>query len=514
MNQPTKQHLPIGYFCKRRLPEGAAFYLAVLIGLTVNAQTINLSGIVSNSSGQPINKAVVALVRLGIKDTTSADGKYSFSGAVGIKLPAIVPQTREISINNGVLQFTLNNSSPVKIEVFNPKGILLKKELLPNIAAGVYRFNIEKNLQATNLLVIKASIGNDEISFRYMPLNSGKVTLNTSSVYSSSISGGLAKMAAVVDTLVAQATGFNTKSMAIGSYDNQQENITLDSAKGDFHYMGNPPGPSIGCGKDLGSLKSGIYSITSAGLSRKYVIDIPANYDKNHPYRLIFGMHCNCGTMYSVRSEKFYEIKRCADSANVPCIFVAPSAYATNYDSVSIGCPGWNQSEKDHTFFDDMLALFKSELCVDTTRVFSGGFSFGAMFSNSLAQNHQKVLRGVIIYEGANVNIYVPKNTGLPIAYMGLVGLSDPTCTPAMGRACRDTIVKYNGCTVPSTVPETTKGSKTHVIYDYQGCPNYPVKWCTYDGDHQWAEYDGVSSGWDPAKTWTAEVAWHFIYQF
>jgi poly(3-hydroxybutyrate) depolymerase len=278
--------------------------------------------------------------------------------------------------------------------------------------------------------------------------------------------------------------------------------------------MGNPPGPSIGCGKDLGSLKSGIYSITSAGLSRRYVIDIPANYDKNHPYRLIFGMHCNCGTMYSVRSEKFYEIKRCADSANVPCIFVAPSAYATNYDSASIGCPGWNQSEKDHTFFDDMLALFKSELCVDTTRVFSGGFSYGAMFSNSLAQNHQKVLRGVIIYEGANVNIYVPNNIGLPIAYMGLVGLSDGTCTPAMGRACRDTAVKYNGCTVPSTVPETKTGSKTHVIYDYQGCPNYPVKWCTFDGDHQWAEYDGVSSGWDPAKTWTAEVAWHFIYQF
>ena len=108
----------------------------------------------------------------------------------------------------------------------------MKKELLPNTTAGVYRFDIEKNLPAANILVIKASIGKAEMSFRYMPMNSGKFALNPSGGYTSSIGGGFAKMAAAIDTLKATAAGFQAKTTAIGSYDNQQQNITLDSSRG------------------------------------------------------------------------------------------------------------------------------------------------------------------------------------------------------------------------------------------------------------------------------------------
>ena len=45
--------------------------------------------------------------------------------------------------------------------------------------------------------------------------------------------------------------------------------------------LNNAPTPSTGYGKDLGDFKSGIYTITSAGLERQYTIDIPKNYDKN-----------------------------------------------------------------------------------------------------------------------------------------------------------------------------------------------------------------------------------------
>ena len=31
--------------------------------------------------------------------------------------------------------------------------------------------------------------------------------------------------------------------------------------------------------------------ITSGGMSREYIIDIPADYDPTHPYRLIFSWH-------------------------------------------------------------------------------------------------------------------------------------------------------------------------------------------------------------------------------
>jgi poly(3-hydroxybutyrate) depolymerase len=225
--------------------------------------------------------------------------------------------------------------------------------------------------------------------------------------------------------------------------------------------------------------------------------------------------------MWSVNSENFYEYKKVADSTNVPCIFVAPSCYnGGNYDQSTWGCPVWDQGTKDHQFFDDMLKLFKDSLCVDTTRVFCAGFSYGAMFTNSLAQTHQRQLRAVVCYAASfGGGIYVPKNLQLPIAYMGTVGLSDTRCPPADGRACRDTMLKYdalNGVVTTEKPTEAVAGSLSHVVYDYkQVNPKYPVKWCTFDSDHQWSPVDGHGSGYyDANKTWTPYVAWPFLMQF
>lgn len=206
--------------------------LAVLIGLTANAQTINLGGVVSNTGGKPIANAIVTLARQTMKDTTGSDGKYSFAKSVAVKLPASIPHAEGISMTNGVLQFTLSNPSPVKIEIFDVKGNLLKKETLKNAAAGAYRFDIAKNCQATNLLIIKAVIGKREVSYPYMTLNSGNYALNQSGASASSTQGGLTATAAVIDTLKVTATGYLTKTTTITTYDNQQQNITLDTAVG------------------------------------------------------------------------------------------------------------------------------------------------------------------------------------------------------------------------------------------------------------------------------------------
>ena len=44
------------------------------VTMTVRAQNVNLTGKVSNSSGQPVAGAIVTLVGLNIKDTTDATG--------------------------------------------------------------------------------------------------------------------------------------------------------------------------------------------------------------------------------------------------------------------------------------------------------------------------------------------------------------------------------------------------------------------------------------------------------
>ncbi len=112
-------------------------------------------------------------------------------------------------------------------------------------------------------------------------------------------------------------------------------------------------------------------------------------------------------------------------------------------------------------YLEELDKLLKSNLCIDTSRVFSVGFSFGAMFTNAIAQTHQDILRGVVVYATADYNIYFPTNTGKPLAYMGVHGKSDGTCPITSGRNSKDRFVKNNKCTVPSSVPEAS--SRTHV---------------------------------------------------
>jgi poly(3-hydroxybutyrate) depolymerase len=479
------------------------FYLAVLIGLTTNAQTINLQGVVSNKGGQPIDKAVVTLVRQKMKDTTGTDGKYSFAGAVAAKFPAIVPQTEDISMYNGVLQFTIGNSSPVKVEIFDVKGNLLQKEALKSASAGVYRFNTTKNCLATNLVIIKAAIGKREVSFPYMTLNSGKYALNPSVAYTSSGGGKMAKMAAVVDTLKVTATGFQTKTAVITSYDNQQQNISLDSSGGK-----NPPCPSGGCGKELSDLKSGTYKITSAGLERQYTINIPANYDKNTPYRMIFGMHMMGGKMSTVVSNKYYELQTYADKDKVAIIFVAPEG---NSDS----SPWRTGDNKDHIFFGDMLKLFKEKLCVDTSRVFCCGFSYGAMVTYSLSLDFTDQLRAVATYAPANWNIWLPTNPHKSIAYYQTTGTADDLCKwvnsdakKEGGKYCVLQHIEDNGCTVPATIPTAT--STTHLSTEFSGCkPGYPVIFGSHKNGHSMSETDPGSS-----TNWIAKETWNFFMRF
>jgi hypothetical protein len=207
------------------------FYVIAVTVFSANTQTINLQGVVSNSDGKPISSAIVSLVRQNMKDTTGADGKYSFIGGTSVKnLPAIVPQSNDISLKNNVVQFALSTQSPIKIEIFDIKGNLLRQEVNMSAAAGMYRFDISRNCQAAKVLVIKAAIGRSEVSFRYIAFKGGQYALTplttTSAISSSS---GLTAMAAVVDTLKVTAPGFQNKSVAITSLNNQQQNITLDS---------------------------------------------------------------------------------------------------------------------------------------------------------------------------------------------------------------------------------------------------------------------------------------------
>lgn len=209
------------------------FNVAAFIWLAVNFQTANagISGKISNQTGKPVANAIVSLKVQGIKDTTGSDGLYSLSTTSIKSLPLLKPQSTNISLSGNFLEFSLLNPSQVKVEIFDVKGSLLRKELLQNAQAGFYRFNITEDSHTSNLLVIHASIGQHEMTFRYIPLNNGKLKVTSTVENSIPATSKLAKITAIIDSIKVSAANYLAKSLAVTSYDTTI-NVTLDTAAG------------------------------------------------------------------------------------------------------------------------------------------------------------------------------------------------------------------------------------------------------------------------------------------
>ena len=237
------------------------------------------------------------------------------------------------------------------------------------------------------------------------------------------------------------------------------------------------------------------------------MIRIPANYDNNKAYRLVFGMHWIGANKEAVDQGSnlllpYFGVQR--QDTQSSAIFLAPTALDGRWTS-----------QADLPFVDAIFTAVTDGLCIDTSRVFAVGFSYGAMFSYTLACDRPNIFRAVAPIAAAN--LIGCANGREPVAYLGISGMQDTTCTPAMGRACRDKFVTANGCTKPASVPDwTSANGQTHVCYSYEGCmPGYPVRWCTGNFQHIAAHCDQCSPGQDDReRTWFPGEIWSFFTQF
>lgn len=283
----------------------------------------------------------------------------------------------------------------------------------------------------------------------------------------------------------------------IGPYTGKLDNTPTDPT--------TPPvtaGKSAGCGKTR-TLTDGRKTISVNGTNRAFIIRAPSNYSNQTPYRLIFAYHWLNGNANQVANggnggstdDPYYGLW---DLAKNTTIFVAPEGIDA----------GWaNTGGRDLAFTDAMLKQIQDDMCVDTTRIFATGFSYGAAMSNALACARTDIFRGVALYAGAQLSGC--DGGTKPIAYFHAHGISDSVLNISQGRSLRDRAVRNNKCTAMNP-PEPAKGSGTHTCTSYQNCTaGYPVRWCAFDGDHNPTEKDRGQ-----AKSWVPGEAWTFISQF
>ncbi len=244
--------------------------------------------------------------------------------------------------------------------------------------------------------------------------------------------------------------------------------------------------PSPGCNAS-GTPASGRFSIQVGSATREYIVKLPTGYDPKHPYRLIFAFH---GRQYSAQSVAdggppgsgpYYGIE---SEANGTAIFVAPQALSSS----------WNP-DADLAFVTAMVSRFESELCIDENRIFSTGFSMGAIMTIAIGCSQANVFRAIAPMSGSLQGGTCAGSQA--IAYWASHGTNDPTIPIANGEAARDVFVTRNGCDKTGT----TTGSPTGCV-NYTGCDDgYPTTWCTFDGVHEPPPFAG-------------QAIWAFFSQF
>ncbi|MFF4629142.1 alpha/beta hydrolase family esterase [Streptomyces griseorubiginosus] len=263
---------------------------------------------------------------------------------------------------------------------------------------------------------------------------------------------------------------------------------------------------TAGCGKAPG-LASGTHTLTVNGKSRSFILRVPDTYDQNHAYRLVFGFHWLGGSATDVSTGRtvengtwaYYGLQRLANNST---IFVAPQGLNN----------GWaNSGGEDVALTDAIISRLDNALCVDTSRRFSVGFSYGAAMSYALACARPTVFRAVAVQSGGQLSGCAGGTQ--PVAYLGVHGIRDSVLGISGGRTLRDRFVRNNGCAAQNP-PEPAQGSRTHRVTAYTGCSaGHPVVWAAFDEGHIAAPQDGAA-GDSGSRTWVPGEIWKFFSQF
>lgn len=115
------------------------------------------------------------------------------------------------------------------------------------------------------------------------------------------------------------------------------------------------------------------------GIERSFITYLPANYNPNQPYALIFAFHGRTNSNEQVR--RYFKL----ESAMPEAIIVYPSALRQG-SGYAWANPGDRlDNQRDFAFFDELLSLFSSTYCIDSQKVYTVGHSLGAYFANDLA---------------------------------------------------------------------------------------------------------------------------------
>lgn len=221
---------------------------------------------------------------------------------------------------------------------------------------------------------------------------------------------------------------------------------------------------------------------------RTYWTRPPKTYDANTPVALtIWGQGCGQGN----NPESTPMTNGPAADGSVQVELLAPQGKDKCYFA---GPDGDDAKSPELPYFDQVLAETLANFCIDTTKIFQGGYSSGGWFSSLISCNRADKIRGVA-WAAAGLQKNHDECKG-PVAALITRGENDGGTPLDQTIAARDSFITRNGCTMETKPwsPGETAFTATSCL-EYQGCkPGYPVVWCPTPGGHSNGTDTGLST--------------------
>lgn len=243
---------------------------------------------------------------------------------------------------------------------------------------------------------------------------------------------------------------------------------------------------------------------------REYFVTLPANYDKNKAYPIVFqGPGCGGGgkDVYPLTPDAMTP-----GNVNNTVIRVGLTpppkdiGHATNPND---GCFDDKEGDDsvDWTFYEVLYDKLAASICFDKNRVFASGNSSGSWFSNELgckyAGDPTRPVRGIMPNTGGlpTEAKYVPTCTTKPMAGMWVHEINDMTNSFTGNKVAIARAMAVNGCTIGNGYDNTMfddypigGGQAANVCKKIKGCPElYPLVVCALPGSAH-GSHDNVTN--------------------
>jgi len=275
--------------------------------------------------------------------------------------------------------------------------------------------------------------------------------------------------------------------------------------------------PSPGCGRTP-TIPSNQYNngyhikITAANMQREYILNVPTNYNKTQPYKLIIAYHELHGNDDEMYRNSYYHLLPLSD---ISVIFVAPNGQKSGANcNTASGC-GWpNPNDSDILLADAIVAQIEENFCIDTDRIFATGWSYGGSMSYETACERplgvttngvKGYIRAIAVYSGAQLSGKCKPTH--PVAYYASHGTQDSVLNYDLGVSLCENFSLADHCSW-TTPTKVTSGN--HVCTSIKGCQSgEPVEFCSFNGPHTPDPKDP-----DQQNSWEYQTVWNFLNQF